>query len=315
VNLKYTKITSITAVVLLCGFCAFVILFERYAHKEAQLRIEEHGRIIADALWNSNPKGATEYLSLACKSQNYRYLVVIDTQEKHALLGQIAGKMAHDFNNILGVIMGNTELSLLDCKDENIKETLELIYGQTLRGKNLTKNLVVFAKDQEPKQEFFRIGEKVALVMNLLKKDLEGIELIREESPGVPDLLADPGMVEHALVNLVQNSIHALGSVEHPRIIIRTYCSEGHILVDSTFGSGAKFIIHLPVIEKELTSEEKTEILKSTPQTGKTILHVEDEQVISDAHIDHLSKPCQNKEYVNRVNELLGRSLVPGSGG
>ena len=137
--------------------------------------------------------------------------------------------MAHDFNNVLGIIMGNTELSLLDCKDARIKKTLELIYEQTQRGKNLTKNLVAFAKDQEPKQEFFRITDKIDLVVNLLKKDLEGIELIKEDKTGIPDLLADPGMIEHALVNLIQNSIHALSMVEYPRIIIRTYSRDNQI--------------------------------------------------------------------------------------
>ncbi|RLC15207.1 MAG: hypothetical protein DRH93_19960 [Deltaproteobacteria bacterium] len=153
-------------------------------------------------------------------------------QKKLALVGQIAGKMAHDFNNILGVIMGNTELSLLDCNDKATKETLELIFNQTIRGKNLTKNLVAFAKDQEPKQEFFRISEKIDLVLNLLKKDLEEIEVFKEDKPGIPRLLADPGMIEHALVNLIQNSIHALSMVEHPRIIIRTYCSGDNICIE-----------------------------------------------------------------------------------
>ncbi|MCP4672512.1 MAG: PAS domain-containing sensor histidine kinase, partial [Desulfobacula sp.] len=124
-------------------------------------------------------------------------------KEKYALVGQIAGKMAHDFNNVLAVIMGNAQLSLLDCKEEKIIKTLELIFNQTIRGKNLTKNLVVFAKDQEPKQEFFRLNEKIDLVFNLLTQDLHGIELLKEDKPGVPDLLADPGMIEHALVNLI----------------------------------------------------------------------------------------------------------------
>ncbi len=131
-------------------------------------------------------------------------------QKKLALVGQVAGKMAHDFNNILGIIMGNTELALLDCQEPETRKTLELIFEQTIRGKNLTKNLVAFAKDQEPKQEFFRISEKIDLVLNLMRKDLEGIELRKEESQGVPELLADPGMIEHALVNLIQNSIHAI---------------------------------------------------------------------------------------------------------
>lgn len=146
-----------------------------------------------------------------------------------ALVGQIAGKMAHDFNNILGIIMGNTELSLIDCKDDQIKKTFELIYEQTLRGKNLTKDLVAFAKDQEPKQEFFGINNKIELVFNLMRKDLDGIELIKEEEPDIPDLLADPGMIEHAIVNLLQNSIHALSRVEKPQIITRTYCLDDKI--------------------------------------------------------------------------------------
>ncbi|MDM8539854.1 transporter substrate-binding domain-containing protein [Desulfococcaceae bacterium HSG9] len=153
-------------------------------------------------------------------------------QEKYALVGQIAGKMAHDFNNILGVIMGNAELSLLDCKDTETRRTLELIFEQTVRGKNLTKNLVAFAKDQEPKQKYFRVNEKIDLVFNLLKKDLDGIRVTKEESPDVPELLADPGMIEHGFVNLVQNSIHALSKVEHPIIITRTYCSGDNICIE-----------------------------------------------------------------------------------
>jgi two-component system cell cycle sensor histidine kinase/response regulator CckA len=140
-----------------------------------------------------------------------------------ALVGQIAGKMAHDFNNILGIIMGNIELSLIECEDPKLKKTLELVFEQTLRGKNLTKNLVAFAKNQEPKQEFFKISKKIDLVLSLLKKDLEGIDILREDRPGVPELLADPGMVEHTLVNLIQNSVHATSMVENAKISIQTY--------------------------------------------------------------------------------------------
>jgi len=63
--------------------------------------------------------------------------------------------------------------------------------------------LVAFAKDQEPKQEFFRINEKIDLVVNLMKKDLNAIELLKEEGPKVPELLADPGMIEQVRINSV----------------------------------------------------------------------------------------------------------------
>lgn len=153
-------------------------------------------------------------------------------KSKYALIGQIAGKMAHDFNNVLGIIMGNAELALMECQDTELKETLELIYDQTERGKNLTRNLVTFAKNQDPSQEFFHITETIDLVIQLLRKDLAGIELIRKDSSGLPKLYADPGMLEHALVNLVQNSIHALAQTLKPRIQIHTYPREDHLCLE-----------------------------------------------------------------------------------
>ncbi|MFH2058241.1 MAG: PAS domain S-box protein [Pseudomonadota bacterium] len=153
-------------------------------------------------------------------------------QAKHALVGQIAGKMAHDFNNILGVIMGNAQLSMMDCNDPEIYKTLELIYDQTLRGKILTKNLVAFAKDQEPKQEYFKINEKMDLVLSLLKRDLMGIKIIKDFDMDLPDLLADPGMIEHALVNMVQNCVHALHQTQEPFLSLKTYCHNNQICFD-----------------------------------------------------------------------------------
>ena len=282
---------------------------------------------------------------------------IASEQTKLALVGQVAGKMAHDFNNILGIIMGNTELSLMDCKDVETKKTLELIFEQTIRGKNLTKNLVAFAKDQEPKQEFFKITEKIEMVLNLLKKDLDRIDLIKEYKTGIPELLADPGMIEHALVNLIQNSIHATSMSEHPIIIIRTYyfdnniCFEiedngcgipkkylaniyepsftlkgtkdvtgsydssikgtgygmanvkkyieqhkGIVLFESVVGSSTKITISLPVIEKELTSKEKSEIQEKIVHFEKHILLVEDEPAISGVQYRILSQePCNHK--------------------
>ena len=158
--------------------------------------------------------------------------IIAYEHKKLALVGQIAGKIAHDFNNLLGIIMGNTELAILDCEDKEIKNTLKLIFEQSLRGKNLTKNLVAFAKTQEPKQKFFKIGQKIKLVLNLLKKDLEGVTLTREDGPNIPNLLADPGMIEHALVNLIQNSIHATSLVKAPQIIIRTYYRDNKIYLE-----------------------------------------------------------------------------------
>ena len=286
--------------------------------------------------------------------------------EKLALVGQIAGKMAHDFNNVLGVIMGNAQLSLLDCREPKTIKTLELIFNQTLRGKNLTKNLLAFARDQEPKQEFFRINEKMDLILSLLKKDLDGIELVKEDKSGIPELLADPGMIEHALINIVQNSIHAVSRVKNPRIIMRSYANnnticfeiedngcgilkkhlkkiyipsftlkgsndvsgsyksgikgtgygmanvkkyielhKGTISIESEPGSGTKVTISLPVIKKQLTKEEKILIQEEKNAFEKYILLVEDEPAISDIQYVILTQePCNHKVDIAQNGQM-----------
>jgi len=159
-------------------------------------------------------------------------LIFAAEQKKLSLVGQVAGKMAHDFNNILGGIMGNAEIALMDCNEADIKKRLDLIFTLSIRGENLTKNLVAFAEDQELKQEFFQLGEKIDLVLNILEKDLERVKQVREYKAKIPDLLADPGMIEHLMVNLIQNSIHATSKVENPCVTIRAYHKSDYIYIE-----------------------------------------------------------------------------------
>lgn len=305
--------------------------------------------------------GITHDISLRKRAEieKEKALKIAANHEKLALIGQIAGKISHDFNNILNIIMGNTELSITDCDNPEIKKTLELILKQSLRGKNLTKNLVAFAKSQEPKQEFFRIGEKIDLVLSLLKKDLKGVDVVRIDQAGVPELLADPGMIEHALVNLIQNSIHATSLVDNPKIVIRTYNSDnkvffeiedngcgipeehlvniyspsftlkgsldstgsykndikgtgyglsnvekyikqhkGSILVSSDMGDGTKFTISLPIIKRELTTDEIAELREDILCSNKYILLIEDEPAVSDVQHRVLSQ----KPFIHSVD-------------
>lgn len=156
-------------------------------------------------------------------------LQLVAEAKKLALVGKIAGKLAHDFNNILTVILGLSEIVICDSKEKQTKEDVQLILEQALRGKNLTKNLVAFAKDQEVKQQFFNIDDKIDLVLSLMKKDLTAIHLVREKGAEIPHLLADSGMIEHALVNILQNSIHAVSKTEAPAIQLSSSSNDTHI--------------------------------------------------------------------------------------
>ncbi len=117
--------------------------------------------------------------------------------------------------------MGNAQLATLDCSHPPTLKILNMLIEQTRRGKNLTRNLVAFAKSHEPRQSFFRINEKIELVLTLLRKDLEGIDINCDHDPDIPGLYADPEMTENALVNVIQNAIHVVSLSTHPQIKIR----------------------------------------------------------------------------------------------
>ncbi len=150
-------------------------------------------------------------------------------QSKHSLIGQVAGKMAHDFNNVLMGIMGNAQLAIMDCDNIKTKKKLERIDEFAERGRDITNTLISFSKDQEPKQTYFKIEDKMELALKMLEKELTGIQVSRNYKPGIPKLLADPGMIQDVLVNLVLNSIHAMSKVENPTLTLKAYSQDDKI--------------------------------------------------------------------------------------
>lgn len=247
-------------------------------------------------------------------------------QEKYALIGQVAGKMAHDFNNILGAIMGNTELSLLECREPETLKTLKLILEQTKRGRNLTKNLVVFAKDQEPRQDFFSINEKAALVLNLLKKDLEGITISTSFFEPMPQLLADPGMIENALVNIIQNAIHAVSKESRPKLEIRTFKETENIIIsvrDNGCGipKSHERSIYAPAFTLKNSNDTDSPYDTSIKGTGYGLFNVKKivekhkgrvwfESRENEGTCFYLSIPIIKKDLTRKEKQELTRSVV-----
>jgi two-component system cell cycle sensor histidine kinase/response regulator CckA len=65
--------------------------------------------------------------------------------------------------------------------------------------------------------------------LKMLEKDLTGIAVNRNYKSGIPELLADPGMIQDVLVNLVQNSIHAMSKVKNPTLKLKAYSQDDKV--------------------------------------------------------------------------------------
>jgi CheY-like chemotaxis protein len=120
----------------------------------------------------------------------------------------------------------------MDHDDPALQKILKRILDHTEKGQYLTRNLIAFAKNQEPRQKYFSFNDKIDLALALMKKDLNGIDVHRSYAAGLPEVLADPGMIEHALINLLQNSIHALSKTQTPEIVLHTFMQENSICLE-----------------------------------------------------------------------------------
>ena len=127
-------------------------------------------------------------------------------------IGRLAGGVAHDFNNILSIIMGHGELLLRTVElDERVRSGLEQIQRAAERAATLTQQLLAFSRKQVLQPQVLDLNSAVADVQKMLARVIgEDIELIARLHPSLLLVKADPGQVEQVLMNLAINARDAM---------------------------------------------------------------------------------------------------------
>ena len=127
-------------------------------------------------------------------------------------IGRLAGGVAHDFNNILSIIMGHGELLLASAGgDERVRNGLEQIHRAADRAASLTQQLLAFSRKQVLQPKILDLNEAVADVQKMLARVIgEDIQLIASLHPSLVAVKADPGQVEQVLMNLAVNARDAM---------------------------------------------------------------------------------------------------------
>ena len=130
--------------------------------------------------------------------------------QKMDAIGKLAGGLAHDLNNVLGVVVGNLELmeGLLQGDCEEMRS--EALMG-ALHGADLNRRLLAFARRQPLSPRLIDVNELVGDLAKLLKRILgERIELKLQLTPQLWPVAIDPGQLEAALTNLATNARDAM---------------------------------------------------------------------------------------------------------
>jgi CheY-like chemotaxis protein len=128
------------------------------------------------------------------------------------VIGQLAGGVAHDFNNILGVIMGYSELIMSELgPDSPLRNFTEEIQHAAERATGLTRQLLVFSRKQTVQPVVLDLNEVVKDLDKMLRRLIdENIEMTIVPGKPIGRIKADPGYVGQVLMNLVVNARDAM---------------------------------------------------------------------------------------------------------
>ena len=153
--------------------------------------------------------------------------------QKMDSVGRLAGGIAHDFNNMLGVILGHTELIMIQPNpSDSLYADLEEIKKAAQRSADLTRQLLSFARKQTVEPKVLDLNETVASMLQMLKRLIgEDIDLSWLPGADMGKVKIDPSQIDQILANLCVNARDAIAGVGKVtietgnRTFDETYCS------------------------------------------------------------------------------------------
>jgi len=135
--------------------------------------------------------------------------------QKMESVGRLAGGVAHDFNNMLSIILGNAEIIKEDIDPLNpLTANLEEIHKAAERSANLTRQLLAFARKQTIDPKIINLNHVLDDMLKMLKRLIgEDIDLTWQPSQSLWSVKIDPSQIDQILANLCVNARDAIKSV------------------------------------------------------------------------------------------------------
>ena len=131
--------------------------------------------------------------------------------QKMDAIGNLTGGVAHDFNNLLAVTLGNLELLQDELTDDDQKELVQNSIASTLRGAELTRNMLSFARRAQLEPTTVDLNSLVRNMKNWIGRTLpSNIEVETTQFAGLWDVEVDASSAEAGLLNLILNARYAM---------------------------------------------------------------------------------------------------------
>jgi len=135
--------------------------------------------------------------------------------QKMESVGRLAGGVAHDFNNMLLVILGHAELALRQVSPANpIHNDLDQIHKAAQRSADLTRQLLAFARKQAITPQILNLNETVSGMLKMLQRLIgEDIALVWHPGANLWPVRMDPTQIDQIMANLAVNARDAIAGV------------------------------------------------------------------------------------------------------
>ena len=135
--------------------------------------------------------------------------------QKIESVGRLAGGVAHDFNNMLGVILGHADLLINTLPpDHALQVGLEEIRKAAQRSADITRQLLAFARKQSIAPKVLDLNDTVESMLNMLRRLIgEGVNVSWRPGSELKSICVDPSQIDQVLANLCVNARDAIDGV------------------------------------------------------------------------------------------------------
>jgi len=192
---------------------------ERWVHGTGELEYDEKGTPVRmhGAIQDITERRRSEVEKEKLQSQ------LVQAQKMESI-GHLAGGVAHDFNNMLGVILGHTEMALEETDPaSSLYANLHSVHQAGERSADLTRQLLAFARKQTIAPKVIDINDIVAGMLNMLRRLIgEDINLLWQPGINLQPVKVDPAQIDQILANLCVNARDAIDGVGKVVIITDT---------------------------------------------------------------------------------------------
>jgi two-component system, cell cycle sensor histidine kinase and response regulator CckA len=189
--------------------------------------------VTAALIKGAGGKGTGMVVNLVDISEQKKLELQLHHSQKMESVGRLAGGVAHDFNNMLSVILGYTEMAMEQVDPFSLQGCLQEIRKAAERSANLTRQLLAFARKQTIAPRILDPNETIEGMLKMLRRLIgEDIDLVWRPHRHMWQVKVDPSQIDQILANLCVNARDAIAGTG--KITIET----GTTTFDPTYCAG-----------------------------------------------------------------------------